>query len=315
MISQLKNIYRRYIDRQLSPAEFRQFRDGLDSIQDDDLWSVMLNTDSEGETDVVMPTGIKHDVLQHLRRMILRRRVWIVTRYAAAVILAAGAGLGLLALWNTPAPSHLIAASVAAGSKSEIVLPDGTKVQLNGASSVKCDLESRDCRTVSLQGEAFFDVAKDPDRPFRVQVADMQIEVRGTSFNVNAYDPDVVETSLITGKVTISGRNIPGEYHLEKGDKAVYRRSDGSVSIDKADLHLATGWLDEYLIFDSEPLEDVIRKVERWYGVEIEMRCATTGDDRLSGSFRHENIHNVMESLSIQYKFSYEIDKDRIIIY
>lgn len=102
MISQLKNIYRRYIDRQLSPAEFRQFRDGLDSIQDDDLWSVMLNTDSEGETDVVMPTGIKHDVLQHLRRMILRRRVWIVTRYAAAVILAAGAGLGLLALWNTP---------------------------------------------------------------------------------------------------------------------------------------------------------------------------------------------------------------------
>ena len=316
MISQLKNIYRRYIDRQLSHSEFCQFRDGLDALSDEDLWAVMLDTENESGNDgAVMPSDVKHDVLLRLRRIIMRRKAWTFTRYAAAVVVAAGVGFGALTLWNTPEPPQMIAASVKSGSKSELVLPDGTKVQLNGASAIMCDLDSRDHRTVTLSGEAFFDVAKDPGRPFRVQVSDMQIEVLGTSFNVNAYDPDVVETSLITGKVKITGKNLSDEYSLNKGDKAVYRRSDGSVSITKADIHLETGWLDEYLIFDSEPLEEVIRKVERWYGVDIEMRCKTSGDDLLSGSFRHENIHNVMKSLSIQYKFNYEINKDRIIIY
>lgn len=296
-------------------TEFNQLRDSLDAISDDDLWTVMLDADKESETDTVMPAEVKHDVMLRLRRIIMRRKVWSVTRYAAAVVVAAVACFGAFALWNEPEPSRLITASVKAGSKSEVVLPDGTKVQLNGESAIVCDVDSRDHRTVTLSGEAFFDVAKDPERPFRVQVSDMLIEVLGTSFNVNAYDPDVVETSLITGKVKIKGRNLAEEYSLNKGDKAVYRRSDGSVTISKADIHLATGWLDEYLIFDSMPLEEVIRKVERWYGVDIEMRCTTSGDDRLSGSFRHENIHNVMESLSIQYKFSYEINKDRIIIY
>lgn len=95
----------------------------------------------------------------------------------------------------------MITANVKPGSKSEIILPDGTKVQLNGATTIRYDVNDTEQRLVHLSGEAFFDVAKSPDCPFRVMVNDFQIEVLGTSFNVNTYKKDVIETSLLTGKL------------------------------------------------------------------------------------------------------------------
>ena len=88
-----------------------------------------------------------------------------------------------------------------------------------------------------------------------------------------------------------------------------------ALKITKADVHVETGWCNDYLIFDSEPLIDVIEQIERWYGVEIELKYPQIAQDLLSGSFRHENIQNVIHSLSLQYKFKYEIHKDKIIIY
>ena len=108
---------------------------------------------------------------------------------------------------------------------------------------------------------------------------------------------------------------LPQEYILTPGEKATYSSTDKVLKITKADVHVDTGWCDDYLIFDSEPLTDVIEKIERWYGVEIELRCPQIGQDRLSGSFRHESIQNVIRSLSLQYGFKYEIHKDKITIY
>ncbi len=209
----------------------------------------------------------------------------------------------------------MITANVKSGSKSEIILPDGTKVQLNGATTITYDVNSSKQRLVQLSGEAFFDVAKNPDCPFRVIANDLQIEVVGTSFNVNTYKKGVVETSLLTGQIKISGGSFPQEYILTPGEKATYSSINNALKITQADVHVETGWCDDYLIFDSEPLIDVIEEIERWYGVEIELRCPQIGQDLLSGSFRHENIQNVIHSLSLQYKFKYEIHKDKITIY
>ena len=107
----------------------------------------------------------------------------------------------------------------------------------------------------------------------------------------------------------------PLEYTLTPGEKATYSSVDKALKITKADVHVETGWCNDYLIFDSEPLIDVIEQIERWYGVEIELKYPQIAQDLLSGSFRHENIQNVIHSLSLQYKFKYEIHKDKIIIY
>lgn len=315
MITRFKNLYRRYVAGTITASEMADLSTQVDGISDDDLWTVMLDTDDEA-SQLVMPAGVKDLVAMRLHGMIVRRRWYAALKYAAAAAVVLCGVFGFHSLYQTPDTDRLLTTAVKAGSKSELTLPDGSRVQLNSASSISFDIDDSRTRTVYLRGEAFFDVAKDQERPFRVMVGDMAIEVHGTSFNVNAYNEDRIETALVTGKVTITDPSLPSQrYVLTPGDIAVFSRTDTTMSISRADMHLATGWLDEYLVFDGEPLASVIKKIERWYGMDVELRCKEIANDSLTGSFRHENIHNVMHSLSLQYNFKYDIDKDHIIIY
>ena len=202
------------------------------------------------------------------------------------------------------------------GAEYNLVLSDGSKIYLNAGSTLRYpDQFIGDKREVFLTGEAYFEVKSDSLHPFIVHASDVAIRVLGTSFNVNTYKKNVIETSLLTGRIKISGGSLPQEYVLTPGKKATYSSIDKTLKITKADAHVITGWCDDYLIFDSEPLIDVIEEIERWYGVKIELRCPQIGQDLLSGSFRHESIQNVIHSLSLQYKFRYEIHKDKITIY
>lgn len=310
-----KDLYRQYLEKGVSPTDFRQFKEELNHIPDEELWNVMIDMEKDATTEIGMPPMMKKQIRKEMHQIIWRRR-WIqITKYAAVIALLVTSSFGVYSLLNTTDTQQMITANVKSGSKSEIILPDGTKVQLNGATTITYDVNNSKQRLVQLSGEAFFDVAKNPDCPFRVIANDLQIEVVGTSFNVNTYKKGVVETSLLTGQIKISGGSFPQEYILTPGEKATYSSINNALKITQADVHVETGWCDDYLIFDSEPLIDVIEEIERWYGVEIELRCPQIGQDLLSGSFRHENIQNVIHSLSLQYKFKYEIHKDKITIY
>ena len=310
-----KDLYRQYLEKGVSPTDFGQFKEELNHIPDEELWNVMIDMEKDATTEIGMPPMMKKQIRKEMHQIIWRRR-WIqITKYAAVIALLVTSSLGVYSLLNTPETQQMRTANVKSGSKSEIILPDGTKVQLNGATTITYDVNSSKQRLVQLSGEAFFDVAKNPDCPFRVIANGLQIEVVGTSFNVNTYKKGVVETSLLTGQIKISGGSFPQEYILTPGEKATYSSINNALKITQADVHVETGWCDDYLIFDSEPLIDVIEEIERWYGVEIELRCPQIGQDLLSGSFRHENIQNVIHSLSLQYKFKYEIHKDKITIY
>lgn len=310
-----KDLYRQYLEKGVSPTDFGQFKEELNHIPDEELWNVMIDMEKDATTEIGMPPMMKKQIRKEMHQIIWRRR-WIqITKYAAVIALLVTSSLGVYSLLNTPETQQMITANVKSDSKSEIILPDGTKVQLNGATTITYDVNSSKQRLVQLSGEAFFDVAKNPDCPFRVIANGLQIEVVGTSFNVNTYKKGVVETSLLTGQIKISGGSLPQEYILTPGEKATYSSINNALKITQADVHVETGWCDDYLIFDSEPLIDVIEEIERWYGVEIELRYPQIGQDLLSGSFRHENIQNVIHSLSLQYKFKYEIHKDKITIY
>ena len=147
----------------------------------------------------------------------------------------------------------MVAVTVRAGSKAEMALPDGTFVHLNAATNLEYDVNNSKQRLVKLSGEAFFDVAKNPDCPFKVIINDLQIEVVGTSFNVKTYKKDIVETSLLSGRIRISGGSLPHEYTLSPGQKATYSAMDRTLRISKADAHVEAGWRDNYLIFESTP--------------------------------------------------------------
>ena len=259
----------------------------------------------------------KQHFAQLLFRKRLKRTITVSLKYAAVfAVLIAGTFYVTKQYLSEEFGKNYTMITAPKGQRVKVDLPDGTVAWLSPCSSLRLSASFNESdRKVELDGATYFDVAKNPDCPFRVIANGLQIEVVGTSFNVNTYKKGVVETSLLTGQIKISGGSLPQEYILTPGEKATYSSINNALKITQADVHVETGWCDDYLIFDSEPLIDVIEEIERWYGVEIELRCPQIGQDLLSGSFRHENIQNVIHSLSLQYKFKYEIHKDKITIY
>lgn len=313
MSPQFKKLYCQYIEKGITSSDIGKFRNELNNIPDEELWNTMI--DMENDTvEIKMPPMMKKQIRKELQQIIWRRRWLQYMKYAAIIAIILSSSFGLYTWMNNP-ESQMVAVTVRAGSKAEMALPDGTFVHLNAATNLEYDVNNSKQRLVKLSGEAFFDVAKNPDCPFKVIINDLQIEVVGTSFNVKTYKKDIVETSLLSGRIRISGGSLPHEYTLSPGQKATYSAMDKTLRISKADAHVEAGWRDNYLIFESTPLIDVIAQIERWYGVEIRLHHKQIAQDLLSGSFRNESIQNVIRSLSIQYGFKYEIYKDIITIY
>lgn len=317
MSSQFKNLYRRYASGHIGVSDFEKLRGDIPQVSDESLWEAMLENAPEGEP-VPMPLEMKQEVAASLRKSVIRRRMSAWLRYgaAAAIVAVVAFSTGIILLGGHAKPSQELTAAIPAGSRSTLTLPDGSKVQLNSASELSFDYSSDDARVVRLRGEAYFDVAKDKDRPFRVLVSDIEVEVHGTSFNINAYNPNRIETSLVSGSVSLGGTGLKGRsYQMSPGEKAIYNRSDGAITIAPTDVAASTAWLNGVMIFDKMPLKEVIASIERSYGVDIELRRKELAGDTMTGSFRSEDINNVMSSLEKIYKFKYTIDKNHIVIY
>lgn len=204
MTTHFKNLYRQYIEQGIPSPDFGEFKKELSNMPDEELWNTMIDMDKDTTTEIKMPPMVKNQIQKELRLIIWKRRWQQFTKYAAVFALLITSVFGIYSLFETSDTKQMITANVKPGSKSEIILPDGTKVQLNGATTITYNVNNAKERLVQLSGEAFFDVVKNPDCPFRVIANDLQIEVVGTSFNVNTYKKNVIETSLLTGRIKIS---------------------------------------------------------------------------------------------------------------
>jgi len=316
VLSRFRQLYRNYAAGHITPEEFRELRDSIDTIPDDYLWRAMLENSAAGKS-VTMPKEMKEDVRKNLRRSILRMRFRTFPRYAAAAVsvLIVTAAM-VIGLWKQNVCSQEFIASIPAGSRTNLTLPDRSRVQMNSASELIFEWDTEGERTVRLSGEAYFDVAKDSEHVFRVLVSDIEVEVHGTSFNVNAYDDQNVAVSLVSGNVSLGGSGLKGNrYMIHPGEKAVYCSSTGSLTIARADMSVETGWTRGNLVFEQQKLSDVIAMIERRYGVEIDMQCDSLADDTLTGTFCNEDISNVLASLGNMYGFKYIIRKNHITIY
>lgn len=303
-----------YINNRLDTEQFEAFRTDVDSTGDDRLWQLMGECTATSPCEV-MPDETRRRILSNLHRYILRRRIALGARIACGVAaLCAIVSVTVLLVPEHPAMQP-VSFSVKAGSKGEITLSDGTVCRLNSISTLVSDMTSPDSRSITITGEAFFDVAPDPERPLTVKAGEVSVTVTGTSFNVNAYTPGIVETSLVSGSVVISSPALPKNYDLTPGEQAIVDLYSKTVSIHTFDPDLSTAWTLDRLVFYSEPLEEVIARIERWYGVDIDLQRPDIAKDILSGSYHRESIENVMQSLSSQYEFNYRIDRDKIVIY
>ena len=199
------------------------------------------------------------------------------------------------------------------GGQYQLILPDGTKVWLDAASSLvyPTAFTGKD-RQVQLKGEAYFEIAEDKSKPFKVLVDDMQIDVLGTHFNVMAYDDEnAIKTTLLEGAVKVTrGQD---SHLLEPGQQASCDRSSGTFKVLDANGNEAIAWKDGFFQFAGVPIETVMRQIARWYDVDIEYQGRTDAHFRGRIS-RSVNASDVFQMLELTGAAHFSIEGKKVIV-
>jgi len=174
--------------------------------------------------------------------------------------------------------------NIPVGKHLQLTLSDGTRVWLNAASSFTYPIVFNvHERLVALNGEAYFDVKHDANKPFKINAHDTQINVTGTSFNVSAYKSDQkVTTTLFKGGVNVKKGN--NEVHLLPGFQAISYENKEKISHVKANMDHAIAWRKGYFVFDDQDIVSVMRNVARWYDIRISVEGAVA-TQKIGGTF------------------------------
>jgi len=244
----------------------------------------------------------------------------------------------------TAAPAQVSEVATRNGARTNLYLPDGTRVWLNAGSRITYnkDFGSSATREVNLTGEAFFDVAHNPTKPFTIHTRRIDINVLGTTFNVKSYPTDkTTETILIHGSIEVAIRNKTNKkIILRPNEKLVIDNEDSTtlqrhisthpathfaehppVVIQKPTFEHTTGtmvetsWVNERLIFQEESFGELAKQMERWYGVTISFATPELQTLQFTGSFRQETIQQALDALKLTAAFNYTISGTQINIY
>ena len=201
------------------------------------------------------------------------------------------------------------------GGEYQLVLPDGSKVWLNSGSTLRFPTAFIGSeRIVELKGEAYFDIAKNPKMPFLVRTNNaMDIKVLGTQFNIMAYDDEKnINTTLIEGSVEVLKGS--GKTMLKPGQEAILNRGSGNIKVASADLEQAIAWKNGYFIFYNENIESIMRKVSRWYNVDVVYQGNLSNKDFVGTISRNKNISELLKMLELTGAVHFSIDGRRITV-
>jgi ferric-dicitrate binding protein FerR (iron transport regulator) len=204
-----------------------------------------------------------------------------------------------------------------AGQKAKFYLPDGSLVWLNGASTVTYHTTFNETnRDISLTGEAFFEVAKNEVLPFQVVSGNITTTAVGTAFNVEAYpEDDQINVSLLHGKVKVAyDQNIEDGILLDPGYQVNFNLVNEKIEKNAFDQNKVTGWKDGKLVFANAGYEEVLSKIEKWYGVTITTQGNPPPGWRLSTTYQDESLRNILRNLRFGKEFNYKLGKDEVII-
>lgn len=196
---------------------------------------------------------------------------------------------------------------------TKVSLPDGSNVWLNHSSTLKYPaMFQGDFRTVELTGEGYFEVAHNPKIPFIVKAGEIQVLACGTTFNIMAYDDDDrIETSLINGQVELQrtgpdGKPIP-LLKMKPTELAVFQTGNSEISIRTIPDDRYFAWKEGKLVFNKEPMGEVIEKLSRWFNVDIQIKDPRLMQLTYTATFVNETLPQVMELLSLVTPINYSI--------
>ncbi len=254
---------------------------------------------------------------------VLRKTSLPVWRWLSA---AAITGLVLVSVWVGYQRNifgnqvSLIEKKNGRGVRSTIELPDGSKIWLNADSRVTYPQAFNEkTREINLYGEAFFDIQKNPSKPFIIHLTNGTVRVLGTSFNIRAYeDEDKIETSVSTGKVAFIPKGttpvVSDTVFLTPNQKVLYSFRSGTLVTKATQSTDDKAWIEGRLIFKSMTLEEIAHQLERNFGKKVVFRSEEAKKYRLTGAFSNNTLDEIMFYLSKTRDFSYQITNNELVI-
>ncbi len=202
------------------------------------------------------------------------------------------------------------------GQRLTTKLPDGSIVTLNSGTKLKFPEKFDDSeRVVDLSGEAFFEVEHNKDKPFIVRSNGSAVKVLGTSFNVRTYiDEEIINVAVATGKVSFTSPNNIEGVILSQNQMISYKVGQKDLSIMELDALDAFGWRNKILYFKNSEIKDIIKELERWYGVSVEAERDFSHKGNFTGEFENKSLENVLIGLSYLYDFDFTIENETVIL-
>ncbi len=300
---ELKEILKRYANNQATESE-------MEAV---DRWYDAL--DFEVSTERLFTTELNEQPLK--QKNVHRLKLWSAA--AAAIFL-----MTFTALWFFKVKSHDLAQDILISSakmeRKQITLADGTEVMLNTGSEllVSADFGNRQ-RRVKLSGEAYFKVAKDPQRPFIIQSGQIKTQVLGTSFNISAYpDRERIKVSVLSGLVKVSELRAASEKLLAgsmiANQTISFFRKTGRVELNTEDAALITSWRDNKLYIDNASMQDIAELLKGFYHLEVKVLGKLNDNDRYTIRFNRESMKAVLEIMTQLTKREFHYTNNQITI-
>ena len=244
--------------------------------------------------------------------------------FKVAAMLVLFIGASLLGYHLVTNDGNNLITIAATDQKTFKVLDDGTKIWLNKRSAISYnDNFGKSKREIFLEGEAYFDVIKNKSVPLIIHARNVDIEVKGTAFNVNAYkENDQIQVALVRGLIQVTDKLDSRHKVLlkpnEKLSISAHKTPESDnfivVALDPKTLLSNTKWIADTLIFRKEKLKDLVVRMEKKYDLKIEVRSEQLKEKKFSGTFTTETIHQALEALKLSYPLTFTINNRLVVI-
>ena len=313
----LRTLLKKYMSGKTKVDDFKLLQDTIRNISDKELDSSLENLWAESEMRVMDPV-IKQEVRETLQQQlhVTKRKSMFNWKNVAVAVLIPALLFSTTYLYFTSKPNveQEFVVKSAKGQKTQIYLPDGTKVWLNSDSHISYNSNyNHDNRHISLKGEAFFDVEKNQESKFIVDVGDVTVIVHGTAFNVTAYEGDsIISVSLNRGKVSVENTN---SHHiiasLSPDQQVTVNRNNFSSKLMACDAELNSLWTQNRLRLEDATTEELYKKMEHWYGVNITVSNINP-NNVYSLTIKTESLREMLDLINKLTPISYTINGEEV---
>ena len=316
----------RYIDGMLTEEEAAEVKNWrAASLENEKLLEQVYFTTQVASRLKVMRTVNPDEALSRFKsrihkkekRLALRQVLGVIQRAAAVLFIPVFLLSAYLFIQQGQGNVRTLAVRTNPGVVSAFDLPDGSKVWLNANSELRYPSDfNADTRTVELTGQGYFEVTKNAHKPFIVKAdKDYSVEVLGTSFNVSAYkDESMIETTLVEGSVklnVVSGGKRMAQM-LKPNEKAEYQKGAGKIKVFGVNTEYDTAWKNGEIIFRNQPMDKVLKTLERHYHVVFEVKDNEILKSIITARFKDEQLPQVLEYLKLASGIQYAIHKPTV---